>query len=184
MQKTLKIQIFDFDDQRQWRRVLAVANNPLVLRALDAGMNVLCSTLETTWDRNLGPWWFSSRQSPNWHLLEASPPKSDSPNWYRITGHCNIIAPWCAAVGSLLFPDHPWYYAHNPCVPKFGCHSAGLGFKDGKTQSLIVMDILFGQQALQEGTKNQLASILTNAQSKHLPLLSAIERFERGEYTR
>ena len=178
----LDADVFDFDDQGQWDKVLLVADDPFVLRALDAGMKARCSSLETKWDRSLGPWWFADRNNPNWPILAAQPPTSKQPNWYRITGHCNVIAPWCAAVGSLLFPDHQWYLAHNAHVPKFGCHSAGIGFRKGKRESLIVMDVLFSPQALSNGTEWSLVQLLTGPRSQHVPLVEAIERLESGNY--
>ncbi len=176
-----KLHVFDFDNQEEWDKALKVVNDPLVLRALDAGMNSLCAP-GVKWDRDLGPWRYSDRQSPNWRILEASSPTPDSPNWYRITGQCHVIAPWCAAVGSLLFPDHQWYYAHNSDVPKHGCHSAGIGFQKERS-SLIVMDILFSPEALRERQEWELARSLTGPRSQHLPLLDAIERFEVGRHT-
>lgn len=179
----LDVDVFDFDSLEQWDKVLSVVNDPFVLRALDAGMNARCSTLETKWDRSLGPWRFSDRNNSNWLLLCASPPSSNSPNWYRITGHCNAIAPWCAAVGSLLFPEHQWYYAHNGHVPNFVCHSAGIGFRKNERESLIIMDILFSPQTLREGSEWSLVRLLTGPQSQHVTLLEAIERLESGHHT-
>ncbi len=178
-----KIHVFDFDNEKQWARVLSFENDPLVLRALDAGMNAVCTKLGMKWERELGPWRFSNRNSPNWKILSSSPPLSNQPNWYRVCGLCGAIAAWCTALGMRLFPDHLWYYAYNLNVPQFGNHSAGVGFKDGETQSLIVMDILFSPMSLREGTTNWLAHILTNEDSKHITLMTAIERFESGQFS-
>jgi hypothetical protein len=182
--KPVKIRIFDFDDPAEWKKVLAVVDRPFVLRALDAGMNALCSCSEKKWDRQLGPWRYSRKEGVNWSILNNLLPQSNNPFWYRISGGCNSIAPWCGAVGSVLFPNHQWYYANNQKVPEYGCHSAGIGFKEGKQPSLIIMDILFGQQVLRDKTKNWLVNILAGENAKHIPLIEAIKRLESGHFTK
>ncbi len=174
-----ELNVFDFDDPEQWNKVLDIVDDPLALRALDAGMNALCDKLGKKWDRGLGPWRFTDRANPNWRIFEAEPPTPNSPNWYRISGHCNTIAPWCTAIGSLLFPDHDWRYVHNPNLPKFDCHSAGIGIRDEKS-SLVVMDILFSPETLRTGKELELVQLLTSPESMDIPLLEAIELFETG----
>jgi hypothetical protein len=110
---TRTIEVFDFDHRECWKKVEAVRNEPIALRALDAGMSALCRNSGRQWVRDLGPWRFAARNNSNWPLLAKHNPGPDSPNWYRIFGYCHAIAPWCAAIGSLLYPDHQWNVAYN-----------------------------------------------------------------------
>lgn len=180
MVQELELEIFNFDDPERWDRVQEVAEHPLVQRALAAGMKARCRSLGREWTPEIGPWELADRNNPNWPLLEAEAPKPDSPNWYRIFGHCHSIAPWCAAVGSLLYPDHDWGVWYNLNVPEFGSHSAGIGGRDGEIKSIIIMDILFGQQSLLEGTGEQLMRMLITQESQPMEIEEAIRRLEQG----
>lgn len=171
-----EIKVFNFDDPDQWKKVLAVANHPLPRRALEAAMKWRCG--ESGWDHQKGPWEFSRRDTVNWPRLLKLSPKPDSPNWYRMFGYCGLLAHWSGAVGSLVFPDHAWYYTYNMNIPDYGCHCAGLGLIDGGRRSIIIMDLLFSPQCIREGTEQWLTWTLTNTQTKQVPIVTAIERLE------
>lgn len=109
----LTVKVFDFDNPESWQKVQAVINDPLAVRALSAGMKARCFGLEEQWTFELGPWQMADRKNPNWPALEALSPERDDPNWYRIYGHAEAIAPWCAAVGQLVYPDHQWLVWYN-----------------------------------------------------------------------
>ncbi len=50
---TRRFRVFDFDHRECWKRVQAVCNEPLALRALDAGMSALCRQLKKIKDELL-----------------------------------------------------------------------------------------------------------------------------------
>jgi hypothetical protein len=52
----VNLEVFDFDDPKSWKKVQAVADHPLVLRALDAGMISICREKKKEWVRERGPW--------------------------------------------------------------------------------------------------------------------------------
>lgn len=179
----LEVQVFDFDDPESWANVQAVVNEPLAARALAAGMNARCRDLEEEWTPELGPWQLADRQNPNWPAMERFSPKSNSPDWYRIFGYCNAIAPWCAAIGSLVYPDHQWLVWYNRHVRKFRCHAAGMGLRDAKNKqrSIVIMDILWGRQVLRERTERKLLKTLVAPKSFSLSIEEAIEQLESGQ---
>ena len=99
----MNLEVFDFDHPASWQRVRAVVNEPLAVRALRAGMNARCQELARQWTPELGPWQLVDEKHPEWRGLQTCSPASDSPDWYRIYGHPHAIAPWCAAIGRLLY---------------------------------------------------------------------------------
>ena len=137
---------------------------------------------EQKWTPELGPWQLADRNSPNWPALETLSPGPDSPNWYRIAGYCHAIAPWCATVGSLIYPDHQWLVWYNNHVPKFRSHSAGMGFRVGRKRSVVIMDILWGQQTLIEGTEWKLMKLLAAPKAFSLSIEDAIQHLESGQH--
>jgi hypothetical protein len=44
--ETRVLEVFDFDNPECWEKVKAVRNEPIALRALDAGMSALCRRLK------------------------------------------------------------------------------------------------------------------------------------------
>jgi hypothetical protein len=54
---TFKMSVFDYD--AQWSNVLPVLGDPLVLRALNAGMTSWCDDGGMVWEPETGPWAFS-----------------------------------------------------------------------------------------------------------------------------
>ena len=146
-------------------------------------MSNLCRGLNRPWTRDLGPWQFAERDNLNWPLLASFNPGPDSPHWYRIFGRCHVIAPWCAAIGSLLYPDHQWHVGYNHHVPQFNSHSAGIGIKDsnnGKERDMVIMDILWAQHALLEHTEREFVAVFTAPTAFTVPLLDVIVWLESG----
>lgn len=170
--------VFDFDAQESWRKVRDVLNQPLAIRALAAGMNARCQDLEEQWTPELGPWQLAERKHPEWPALEALSPTPDSPDWYRILGHCNAIAPWCAAIGRLLYPDHEWMVWYNYHFQRLRPHSAGIGFRDDRRRSVVIMDILMGRQTLRRKAKWKLMKQLTAPTAFCISIEEAIEHLE------
>ncbi len=177
----LTVKVFDFDDPESWKKVQAVVNDPLAVRALSAGMRARCKDLEEEeWTPELGPWQLSDRKNANWPALEALSPKPDDPNWYRIYGHAEAIAPWCAAIGHLLYPDHQWLVWYNRHRRKYMTHAAGMGFQDDQSRSIVIMDILLGREALLERREWELMKLLTAEQAFSRSIEDVIERLETG----
>jgi hypothetical protein len=175
------IDVFDFDNPRSWKKVLAVAEQPLVLRALDAGMNTLCREENAAWVRERGPWSYSRQRGRDWQRLAKHPPRPGTPDWYRVFGHRYALSPWAAAVGSLLYPDHEWIVAYTFNVPSISTHSAGIGMGEhGRLPSIIIMDILMGKRYLKSRAYDLFRMLMRSPSHGH-PLQTAIERLEVGE---
>lgn len=171
----LELIVFDFDDPESWKKVQAAVNEPLPARALAAGMKAHCQASDKKWTPELGPWQLDSRKTPD-------RPKPGSPDWYRIYSYPHVIAPWCAAIGSLVFPDHQWLVWYNRHLPKSCSHSAGMGLRDDEKRSIVIMDILRGPQALHEGTERKLLKLLSAKEAYSLSIEEAIEQLESGQY--
>ncbi len=175
----LDLEVFDFDDPERWRKVQAVVNKPLAARALAAGMNARCRMQGKKWTPDVGPWQLSDQNSVNWPALQTLSPGPDSPNWYRIAGYCQAIAPWCAAIGKLIYPHYRWLVWYNRHVPEFQCHSAGMGLREGRRKSIVIMDVLWGQQTLIQGSEWVLMKLLAAPEAFALTVEDAIEHLER-----
>ena len=174
----MNLEVFDFDHPASWQRVRAVVHEPLAVRALRAGMNARCQELARQWTPELGPWQLVDEKHPEWRGLQTCSPAPDSPNWYRIYGHPHAIAPWCAAIGRLLYPDHEWMVWYNYYFQKLDPHSAGIGFRDGERRSVVIMDILLGRQTLLDGTHRTLMEQLTARAAFSRSIEEAIEHLE------
>ena len=170
----LNLTVFDFD--KHWKQVEPVLNDPLALRALDAGMKMRAEEIGKEWTRDKGPWEFGQRPSRSVKKM----PKPNTPNWYRIKGCHYAISPWSAAVGQLLFPDHDWEVSYNYGLP-WGCgHSAGVGVKDGERKSVIIMDILSGHLATQDKKKERLMRLLLASPTFSYPVDYVIKTLKSG----
>ena len=89
--------VFDYD--AQWLKVLYVLDNPLALRALNAGMTSWCDEGGKVWEPDRGPWAFS--RGDGWYMdAQAKFEESDQyTEWQK----------WCKAQGC---PD----YEHDPAA--------------------------------------------------------------------
>jgi hypothetical protein len=177
----VSLEVFNFDDPKAWKKVVANANHPLVLRALDAGMMMLCRERRMEWLRDRGPWSYSLRSDPHWQSLTKRPPKPGTLKWYRVFGDRHALSPWAATIGSLLYPDHEWSVAYAFNVRSISSHSAGLGMKEGRTPSVIIMDPHLGRRALRKQTERELLTMLLRQPSENYPFQIAIAMLECGE---
>lgn len=168
------------DFEREWQRLRPLLADPLATRALDAGMRALLAKTPIPWFASNGPWLYSTRER---HPVA---PERDSPDWYRCYGGCHAVAPWCAAVGKLLYPNLNWE------VGSGEAHSTGVGF-DGDN-IVMVADILrrfpespemqnqsLRKQKLKEAAQLILADVAPDGRLQSTPLLKRIEHLEMYE---
>jgi len=83
-----KWEVFDFDTN--WSKVLPVLDDPLALRALNAGMTAWCAKRRTAWDPEDGPWshsyctfWLSNAQTK----FQASDQYAEWLKWRDANGY-------------------------------------------------------------------------------------------------
>lgn len=153
-------EVFNFDDPGQWALVKPHLDHPSVQAALDLGMLEMCENDPACAGRDpRDPPWTLTPTACWWKIIESRlkeaglasaswpkvAPKPGTADWYRVIGGDRWIAPWCAAIGRLVYPNLKWFVIRDG-----DGHCTAWGRPRGKSGG-VIMDLLRTGMAREEG---------------------------------
>jgi hypothetical protein len=95
-------------------------------------------------------------------------------------GCADLLSPWSACIGGLLYPDHEWKICYNRRVVGYRSLSAAVGFREEPKKSIVVMDILRCRHVLDRGRDEDYLRSLMGRGSSAIWVEEAVWAMNRG----